>query len=145
MTEIVVEKAVEILLVAYNDYDQAHRSVRITPYSSPNIRTFSASRIQIKAGNTIRLFWDVINAKRILLKNSYEDIDVSKQTSIERSPMEDTTYTLIAFAVDEQISISKDITIQVLQEVVINDRLFPRKGSGCSVYERNPYGRRSLP
>ena len=30
---------------------------------------------------------------------------------------------LIAFAVDEQISISKDITIQVLQEVVINDFL----------------------
>lgn len=122
-TEIVVEKALEIQLVAYNDYDQAHRSVRITPYSSPDIRTFSASRTQIKAGNTIRLSWDVINARRILLKNSYEDIDVSKQTSIERSPMEDTTYTLIAFAVDEQISISKEITVYVLQEVVINDFL----------------------
>ena len=38
--ELVVEKAVELELVASNDYDQAKLSVRVVPYSSPIIRRF---------------------------------------------------------------------------------------------------------
>ncbi|MGM9763091.1 MAG: zinc ribbon domain-containing protein [Candidatus Cryptobacteroides sp.] len=119
--EIVVEKTVEIQLIASNDYDQAQQSVRITPLSSPNIRSFSASRTQIKAGNTVRLSWNTINAKKITLKDGYEDADVTMQTSIELSPMEDATYTLIAYAFDEAIYVSKEISVRVLQEVSIND------------------------
>lgn len=39
--ELVVEKAVKIQLVVYNDFDQIKQSIRIVPYSSPNIRRFS--------------------------------------------------------------------------------------------------------
>ena len=119
--ELVVEKAVKIQLVAYNDFDQIKQSIRIVPYSSPNIRRFSSSHSNIKAGKTTRLSWNVDNGKRILLKSAIDEIDVSTQTELEVTPTTDITYTLIAFAFDENISVSKDITVRVLQEVTIND------------------------
>lgn len=61
------------------------------------------------------------NDKRILLKSTIDEIDVSTQTELEVTLTADTTYTLIVFAFDENISVSKDITVRVLQEVTIND------------------------
>lgn len=119
--ELVVEKAVEIKIVAYNDYDQIRQSIRVVPYSSPNIHRFSSSHSSIKAGRTTKLSWNVDNSKRILLKSDIGEIDVSTQAELEISPIADTTYTLIAVAVDEKISVSKDITVRVFQEVTIND------------------------
>ena len=115
--ELVVEKALELYLIVYNDYDLVKQSVKVVPYSSPSIRRFS----NIKAGKTTRLSWSVDYAKKILLKSDVDEIDVSIFTELEVTPTKDTTYTLIVFAVDEQISISKEITIRVLREVAIND------------------------
>ena len=42
-------------------------------------------------------------------------------TELEISPANDTIYTLVAYAVDEGITVSKDITVRVLHDVVIND------------------------
>lgn len=119
--KLVVEKAIELQMVAYNDYNQIKQSIRVVPYSSPNIRRFSSSHSNIKAGKTTKLSWSVDNGKRILLKSNIDEIDVSTQTDLKISPTTDTTYTLIAFAVDEKISVSKDIIVRVFQEVTIND------------------------
>ena len=119
--ELVVEKALELYLIVYNDYDLVKQSVKVVPYSSPSIRRFSSSHSNIKAGKTTRLSWSVDYAKKILLKSDVDEIDVSIFTELEVTPTKDTTYTLIVFAVDEQISISKEITIRVLREVAIND------------------------
>ena len=121
--ELVVEKALELYLIVYNDYDLVKQSVKVVPYSSPSIRRFSSSHSNIKAGKTTRLSWSVDYAKKILLKSDVDEIDVSIFTELEVTPTKDTTYTLIVFAVDEQISISKEITIRVLREVAINDFL----------------------
>lgn len=119
--ELVVERALELQLVVYNDYDLVKQSVKLVPYSSPNILRFSSSLSNIKVGKTARLSWGVDYAKKILLKSDVDEIDVSALTEFEVAPAEDTTYTLIAFAFDEQISISKEITIRVLRDVAIND------------------------
>ena len=119
--ELVVEKAVELELVASNDYDQAKQSVRVVPYSSPIIRRFSSSHSNIKAGKTTKLSWSVDYAKKVLLRFPSEEIDVTIMSELEISPANDTTYTLVAYAVDESISVSKDITVRVLHDVAIND------------------------
>jgi len=119
--ELIVEKAVELQLVVSNDYDQVKQSVRVLPYSSPVIRRFSSSYSNIKVGKTTRLSWIVDYAKKILLKSPSEEIDVTIMSELEISPANDTTYTLVAYAVDEGISVSKDITVRALHDVVIND------------------------
>lgn len=119
--ELVVEKAIELQLVASNDYDQTKQSIKIVPYSSPVIRRFSSSHSNIKAGKTTRLSWSVDYAKTISLKSPTEEVDVTLMSEVEVSPTEDTTYTLIAYAVDESISVLKEISIRVLQDVIIND------------------------
>lgn len=119
--ELVVEKAIELQLVASNDYDQTKQSIKIAPYSSPVIRRFSSSHSNIKAGKTTRLSWSVDYAKTISLKSPTEEVDVTLMSEVEVSPTEDTTYTLIAYAVDESISVLKEISIRVLQDVIIND------------------------
>lgn len=119
--ELVVEKAIELQLVASNDYDQTKQSIKIVPYSSPVIRRFSSSHSNIKAGKTTRLSWSVDYAKTISLKSPTEEVDVTLMSEVEVSPTEDTTYTLIAYAVDESISVLKEISIRVLQDVIINN------------------------
>ena len=119
--ELVVERAVELELVASNDYDQAKQSVRVVPYSLPIIRRFSSSHSNIKAGKTTKLSWSADYAKKVLLKSPYEEIDVTIMSELEISPANDATYTLVAYAVDESISVSKDITVRVLHDVAIND------------------------
>ncbi len=119
--ESIVEKAVELQLVVSNDYDQTKQSIRVVPYSSPVIHRFSSSFSNIKAGKTTRLSWSVDHAKKIILKSSTEEVDVTGMSELEMSPIKDTTFTLIAYAIDESISVSKDISIRVLQDVIIND------------------------
>lgn len=119
--ELVVEKAVELQLVVSNDYDQAKQSVRVVPYSSPIIRRFSSSHSNIKAGKMTRLSWSVDYAKKVLLRFPSEEIDVTIMSEIEVTPTEDTTYTLIAYAIDESVSVIKEIYIRVIQDVIIND------------------------
>ena len=119
--ELIVEKAVELQLVVSNDYDQVKQSVKVVPYSSPVVRRFSSSHSNIKAGKTIRLSWSVDYAKKVLLRSPSDDIDVTVMTELEICPVNDTTYTLVAYAVDESIFVSKDITVRVLHDVVIND------------------------
>ena len=119
--ELVVDKAVELQLVVSNDYDQTKQSIKIVPYSSPVIRRFSSSHSNIKAGKTTRLSWSTDYAKTITLKSPTEEVDITLMSELEVSPTEDTTYTLIAYAVDESISVLKEISIRVLQDVIIND------------------------
>lgn len=119
--ELIVDKAVELQLVVSNDYDQVRQSVKVVPYSSPVVRRFSSSHSNIKAGKTTILSWSVDYAKTVLLKSPLDEIDVTVMSELEISPANDTTYTLVAYAVDESISVSKDITLRVLHDVVIND------------------------
>ena len=119
--ELIVDKAVELQLVVSNDYDLVKQSVNVVPYSSPVVRRFSTSYSYIKAGKTTRLSWSVDYAKKVLLRSPSDEIDVTIMSELEISPANDTTYTLVAYAVDESISVSKDITVRVLYDVVIND------------------------
>ncbi len=119
--ELVVEKAVELQLIASNDYDITKQSVRVVPDSSPVIRCFLSSHSNIKAGKTTRLSWSVDYAKKILLKSPICEIDVTTISEYDVSPDSDITYTIIAYAVDESISVSKNISIRVLRDIVIND------------------------
>lgn len=104
-----------------NDYDQTKQSIRVVPYSSPVIRRFSSSHSNIKAGKTARLTWSIDYAKTITLKSSTEELDVTTLSELEVTPTEDTTYTLIAYAIDESVSVLKEISIKVLQDVFIKD------------------------
>ena len=121
--ELVVEKAIELQLVASNDYDQTKQSIKVVPYSSPVIRHFSSSHLNVKEGKTSRLSWSVDNAKTIILRSPTEEVDVTLMSELEVSPIVDTTYTLIAYAIDESVSVWEEVSLRVLQDVIIHDFL----------------------
>lgn len=56
-----------------------------------------------------------------MLKSPIDEIDITNLSEYEISPKSDTAYTIIAYAVDESISVSKEISIRVLRDVVIKD------------------------
>lgn len=119
--ELLVEKAVELKLVAINDYDQVEQSLRVLPAPMPKIHRFATSNSNVKAGKKVKLSWSIDGATKVLLKYDTEEIDVSSLAEIEVSPSADTTYAIIAFSVDENITIAKEVAVKVLYEVIIND------------------------
>ena len=119
--ELVVEKAIELQLVVSNDYDHVKQSVSVVPHSSPVIRRFSSAHSNIKIGKTTRLSWSVDYANKILLRSLAGEVNVTAMSDFEISPSNDTTYTLVAFAVDENITVSKEITVRAYNDVAIND------------------------
>lgn len=118
--ELVVENAVEISLVAYSDYGQCREIIKIIPVSLSIIRHFSSTHNNLKAGKSAKLLWKVDYAKKILLRFDEREIDVTTLNELDVTPTKNTIYTLIAFSVDENISVAKQVTINVLQEVAID-------------------------
>lgn len=119
--ELTLEMAMELQLVVSNDYDQVKQSLRIVPSSLPVIRSFSSLQSNIIAGKKTKLSWRVDYAKKVLLKSQEEELDVTLMSELEIYPNNDSTYTLVAYAVDERVSVSsKEVNVRVLCDVVIN-------------------------
>lgn len=119
--ELLVEKAVELKLVVTNDYDQVEQSLKVLPTPMPKIHRFATSNSNVKAGKKVKLSWSIDGATKVLLKYDAEEMDVSSLAETEVSPSVDATYAIIAFSVDENITIAKEVTVKVLYEVIIND------------------------
>lgn len=119
--ELLVEKAVELKLVARNDYDQVEQLLKVLPTPMPKIHRFATSNSNVKAGKDVKLSWNIDGATKVLLKYDTEEIDVSSLAETEVSPRADTTYAIIVFSVDENITIAKEVTVKVLYEVIVND------------------------
>ena len=119
--EISIINATELKLEAFNDYDESKKTLKVMPTATPKIKRFSINHSKIKLGDTAKLSWDIDNTIKVLLRFDTEEIDVSSFTEYGVSPIKNTTYQLIAVSVDKNISITKEITVSVLKEVVIND------------------------
>lgn len=119
--ELKVEKPMELHFVAKNDYTQISQVLRITPSPMPMIRFFAASSKEISKGQKIKLRWNVSVSKQLLLRAESETKwDVTSQNEIEVIPQKDTTYTLVAVSVDENIVIEEKINVAVYDNVVIH-------------------------
>lgn len=117
--ELLVEKVVELILIATNDYDQVEQSLRVLPTPLPKIQRFATSHSSVLIGKKITLSWNVDGAIKLMLKYDTEEVEVSTLEKLELSPANDTTYTLVAFSVDNKITIEKSVRVKVLSEVVI--------------------------
>lgn len=119
--ELLVEKVVELYLVVANDYDQVQQSLRVVPTPMPNIRRFTASYYNVMDGKKAKLSWSVDGAIRVLLRYGTEVVDVSLLSELVLFPDSDTTYTLVAFSVDDKITVEKSVSVKVHHEVVIKE------------------------
>lgn len=117
--ELVVEKAVEIHLVAFNDYAQIQQSIRIIPTPLPQIDYFSSSHRIASKGGRIRLSWNVSNASKLLLRYDSEQKDVTGDYGIDLFLDQDTTFSLVAVSCDKDISVEKQLKVTILEEVAI--------------------------
>lgn len=117
--ELLVERAVELNLVATNDYDQVEQLLKVLPTPLPKIHRFVTSHNNVLVGKSITLFWNVEGAIKVLLKYDTEEVDVSTLEKLKLSPVNATIYTLIAFSVDNKITVERSVHVKVLSEVVI--------------------------
>lgn len=118
--EFKVNKAETITLVAENDYDKATRCIRLSPKPVPSIQSFSSSSQHVKAGQDIKLKWDVRNASKIILSLSDGDYDVSWKNYIKVVPAKTEIYTLTCYAEDENIYTEQSLVVTVIETVRIN-------------------------
>lgn len=118
--EVKVDKAETFILTAENDYDKNTRSIRLSPKPLPVIRSFTSSMMQIRAGQDVKLKWDIRNSVRTELFVFSVPQDVTGKDYIKLSPTSTTRFTLRCHSDDPKIFIEQSITIQVLAEVRIN-------------------------
>lgn len=132
--DFMVEKAIEIHLVAFNDYAQTQQSIRIIPAPLPQIDYFSSSHHIAMKGGRIRLAWNVSNASRLLLRYASEEKDVTGDDGIELFLDRDTTFTLVAVSFDNDVSIEKQLDVRILEEVGIGTF----QSNALQTYETEP-------
>ena len=118
--ELKVDKPDTITLVAENDYEKASRSLRLSPKPTPTIKSFSSSTYKIKAGQDVKLKWDVRNSAKVILSYLDTNIDVTKKDYFKLSPKQTETFKLICFADDDSVYTEQELTIHVLGLVKIN-------------------------
>ncbi len=83
-----------------------------TPVGTPVIHTFTADRTDIVAGETVALRWDLSGAEAAFLRyNGAEEGVVSPGEKI-LSPMETTTFTLLARSAGGEVSAQLTITVR---------------------------------
>lgn len=118
--EVKVDRAETYVLTAENDYDKNTRSIRLSPKPLPSIRSFSSNMMQIRAGQDVKLKWDVRNSVKVELYTYSIPQDVTGKDYIKLSPTSTTRYTLRCYSDDPRIYVEQSITVQVLAEVKIN-------------------------
>lgn len=119
--ELLVTKAIKLDLVVTNDYDQVIQSINIVPLSLPKIQKFTTSHYNVIRGKSVKLSWGVEGATKKLIRCDSEEIDISTRDEISLSPNKDTTYTLIAYSIDDKVTTEKSVSVKVVDEVKIRD------------------------
>lgn len=118
--ELRVDKAETITLTAENDYDKTTRSIRLSPKPTPYINSFTTPFHDVRAGQEVKLKWDVRNANKIILSYSGIEIDVTSKDYYKILPTKTDTFTLICYADDSSIYTKKSLTIKFITPVIIN-------------------------
>ncbi len=119
--ELNVEKPTELYFVVKNDYTQVYKVLHISPSPMPAIRFFTASSQEISKGQQIILKWNVIAAKRLLLRDdNLLEWDVTSQNKIDILPSKSSRYTLVAISADDDITIEESIDVKVYDNVIIH-------------------------
>lgn len=85
------------------------------PAKKPKIKSFTASKTEIKPGDTVTLSWEVVNATDIQISESdkTDEKDLPLTGSIEVTPVATTTYVLTATGKGGTTSASVTITVTV--------------------------------
>lgn len=115
-----IVKPQELYLLVKNDYDQVQATLLIAPTEGPIIKKFISSHYNILKGRTIKLSWLVDNAVKLLIRCNSGEIDVTALNELELLPSVTDTYTLIAIAKDNRVTIEKSLHVDVKNEVIIN-------------------------
>ena len=95
-----------------NIYETEHAiNIMVIPLPVIEIRE---ENLKIERGNTAILRWNASNVSKIILACDNQVIDVSNLTEFAVQPNENTTYNLIATALDNKTTVEKEIEIEVV-------------------------------
>lgn len=112
----------DLVLIASNDYMQIQRVVKLSPIPLPKIVKLTPSRRKVREGEKIDIHIDYKNSKRaFLLSNLSEKIDVSTKKVVKVTPKSGEIYTLICYAIDLKVSVTKDLDLTIVNDVYIED------------------------
>lgn len=117
--EIEVGKQNYLKLVAENDYTITTKEFHLNPAPLAQILFFRSNKETLQEGQSVKLTWNVRNAKQVLLKGEGVDLDVTDKSELEFTPAKSSEYTLIAISVDDSIKEERVITIAIVKEVKI--------------------------
>jgi len=116
-THVPQDKTTYTLTAAGYNGHQVQRSFSITAMPSPKIITFKANRYKIQLGESVELYYEVVNAFPVTIRSSSKELDkdVDPDKGVKRvlyKPKETTTYTLIAGGIGNSQA-SATLTVEV--------------------------------
>jgi hypothetical protein len=94
------------------------KSLKLTVIQPTPLITFNSDKVKIGEGQSVKLSWDVSNAEDAVLNNNIGS--VSLNSSIDVTPVDDTTYTLKAIGYNKENEVNKSIAIDVVKNSNIN-------------------------
>lgn len=87
--------------------------LKLTVIQPTPLITFNSDKVKIGEGQSVKLSWDVSNAEDAILNNNIGS--VSLNSSIDVTPIDDTTYTLKAIGYNKEKEANKSIAIDVVK------------------------------
>lgn len=104
-----------------NPFDKSTVSYEIKVLESPVIKNFKLRQQKIEFQKSTFLDWDVNYVTKVFLYSDGSKEDVSDKSSIEITPLKDTTYELLIIGLDDKTIISQKVNVQVFKRVLITE------------------------
>lgn len=95
------------------------QQITVSVNQPPPTADFSASALKIGKGDTVNLIWNTENVEFIEIVGLLSKTDYTN-TSYSVTPTKTSTYTLIAYGYEGQGNITKTVTIEVEETLIIN-------------------------
>ena len=102
-----------------NKFGQAEREINVKVLQRPKIKVFQSKKQNIEFEKDTELFWDIENVAKVEL-HWLGNMDVVDQKGEKKiASLEDTTFKIVATALDGIAKEEKEVTVRVFKKVEI--------------------------
>ena len=120
--DYLVKSATTLDVKAENEFGFDFRKLKIAPKPLPKITKCHVSRNRIKAGETVKIYFDFQNKERAFLQSNFsKEINLVGKKKVEVTPKCGEKYTLVCYSKDPKVYVCQDIDISVIDEVKVNN------------------------
>ncbi len=120
--EYLVQGDDNLEFIASNDYGDEKKKVSIIPLPAPRIISFSSNRTKIKAGERIKLSWNIRHTETARLRTSLssKEIPLIGRKKLDYVPKVGEILTLVCYAIDKKVEVTQDLEIDIIESVTID-------------------------